>query len=162
MELVGRRRVIGRALARILDRQAGRDDQHLAQAAVALGLEHHAGEAGVDRQPGQLPPDGGQPLALVAGARLERAQLEQQVDAVGDGPPIGWVEERERSDVAESDVRHLQDDRGQVRAEDLGVGELGPGVEVVLGVEPDADAVGHPAAPPGPLVGRCLRDPLDG
>ena len=57
--------------------------------------------------------------------------------------------------------RHLQDDRGQVGAQDLRVGELGPGLEVLLRVQPDGDAVGHAAAAAGALVGRGLGDPLD-
>ena len=51
----GRRpRRVGGPLARVLDGQRRRDDQHLAEAAVPVGLEHHPAEARVDRQPGQL------------------------------------------------------------------------------------------------------------
>ena len=42
-----------RTLARILDRQRGGDDEHLAHAAVAVGLEHHPAEPRVDRQAGE-------------------------------------------------------------------------------------------------------------
>ncbi len=59
------------------------------------------------------------------------------------------------------EARHRQDDGGEVGAQDLRVGELGTAVEVVLGVEPDRDAVGDPAAAAGPLVGRRLAHRLD-
>jgi hypothetical protein len=72
------------------------------------------------------------------------------------------VHEGERLDVAQPERRHLQDDRGQVGAEDLRLGERGPGVVVVLAVEADADSGRHPPAPPGPLVGGRLADRLDG
>ena len=47
--------------------------------------------------------------------------------------------------------------RGQVGAQDLRVGELRPGDEVVLGVEPDADAVGGAAAAALALVGQACE-----
>jgi hypothetical protein len=64
------------------------------------------------------------------------------------GPGVGRVDEGERLDVAEAQGRHLQDDRGQVGAQDLGLGERRAGGVVVLVVEADADARRHPAAPP--------------
>ena len=94
--------------------------------------------------------------------RVDGAELLEQQDAVLDGPGVGRLDEREGRDVPEAEGRHLEDDRGQVGAEDLGLGELGPPREVLLGVEPDAGAGGDPAAAPGPLVRRCLRDGLDG
>ena len=130
----------GRALPRVLDRQGGGDDQHLGDAAVAVGLEHHAAEAGVDRQPGEPPADRREPTGRRSPPPVEGAELLEQGDAVVDAAGVGRVDEREGGDVAEADGRHLEDDRRQVGAQDLGLGELGPGVEVVLGVEADADA----------------------
>ena len=63
VQLVGGRHVVGGSLAGILDGQAGGDDQHLPHAAVALGLQHRAPEAGVDGQAGQAPADGGETQA---------------------------------------------------------------------------------------------------
>ncbi len=170
VELIGGRRVVGRTLPGILDGQARGDDQHLAQATVAIGLEHHAGEARIDGQPGQTPADRGQPEAAprhrrppaLAVVRRQGAELVQQPHPVGHRPRIGRVHEREGVDVAQVDGRHGQDDRRQVGAGDLGIGEIGAGLEVLLGVEADADPVGHPATPARPLVGRRLRDRLDG
>ena len=93
--------------------------------------------------------------------RADRAELLEQQVAVADGRRVRRLDEREGGDVAEPDRRHLQDDRRQVGAQDLRLGELRAGGEVVLAVEADADARGDTAAPPGALVGRRLRHRLD-
>ena len=101
------------------------------------------------------------PISVRACRSLQRAQLVEQGDAVGDRAPVRRVEERERADVAEPERGHLQDHRGQVGPLDLRLGEPGPGLEVLLGVEPDADAVGGTPAAALALVGAGLRDRLD-
>ena len=70
--VVGRLLRVGGPLARILDGQRRRDDQHLADAAVPVGLEDHPADARVHRQPGQLAPQTGD------AAILERVQLGEQ------------------------------------------------------------------------------------
>ena len=82
--------------------------------------------------------------------------------AVGDGAGVGRLDEREGRHVTESERGHLEDDRRQVGPQDLRLGERGPAVEVLLGVEADAGAGCDAAAAAGPLVGRRLRDRLDG
>ncbi len=146
---------VRRSLARVLDRQCGGDHEHLVHAAEAIGLEQHPADARVDGQLREPAPDVSEPLGV------ERAQLLQQLHPVANLPPVGRVQERKFGDVAESQRGHLQDDRGQVGAQDLRVGELRPGEEVVLGVQPDADAVGDPAASPLALVGAGLAHRLD-
>ena len=64
-------------------------------------------------------------------------------------------------DLPEAQGGHLQDHRGEVGAQDLGVGELRAVEEVLLVVEADRDAVTDPAAAPSSLVRRRLRDRLD-
>ena len=64
--------------------------------------------------------------------RLQRAELVQQRDAVADLAAVGRVEEGEVLDVAEAERGHLQDHRGEARAQDLGVGEARALVEVLL------------------------------
>ena len=91
----------------------------------------------------------------------QRAQLLEQLDAGAHVALVGRVDEREPADVAEAQRRHLEDHAGQVGAEDLRVGELRSGEVVLLGVQPDRDAVGHASAASGPLVGRGLADRLD-
>ena len=142
-------------LARVLDGQRGRDHDDLVEAAVAVGLQHHAGQPRVDRQLRELAAD------LRKALVLQGAQLMQQRHAVGDVALLGRVEEREVGDLAQLQRGHLQDDAGQVGAQDLRVGELRPVFEVLLVVEADADAVRRTAAAALALVGRRLRDGLD-
>src|ERR671937_700448 len=68
---------------------------------------------------------------------------------------------RSASSTAQPERGHLEDHRGEARAQDLGVGEARALVVVLLAVEADADAVrGAPAAALA-LVGRRLGDALD-
>jgi hypothetical protein len=134
MHLVGRLAAVGRALARVLDRQRGGDDDDLVGAVEAVGLEHHAAQPRVDGQPREPAPELAQPPAVVEGPEL----LEEQ-HAVADLAAVGRVHEREVLDVAQAQRRHLQQDRGEVRAQDLGIGEARALEEVVLAVEPHAD-----------------------
>src|SRR5207244_1225743 len=68
---------------------------------------------------------------------------------------------REGLDPAQPERRHLQDQRGEARAQDLGVGEARALAEIVLAVEADADAVRRAPAAALALVGGGLRDRLD-
>ena len=165
--LVGGRTLLGGALPGVLHRQRRGDHQHLAQATGAVRLHEHAAQPRIHRQGGQRSPHLGQ---LPATGRVRRAlvpepqgaELLQQPQPVLHRARVGRLHEREGQQVTQLKGDHLQDHRGQVGTQDLRLGELRAGVEVVLGVEPDADAVGHPAAAPGPLVGAGLRDLLDG
>ena len=65
------------------------------------------------------------------------------------------------STVPEAERLHSQDHAGQRRAQDFRVGEARPVGEILLVVEPDADAVADPPAAPGALVGCGLADRLD-
>ena len=130
---------------------------------LRLGLEHHPAQPRVDRQ---LRPAGGRAAVSRGRPSLRRRRRIAPSSCSRATPsltaaPVGRLDERERGDVAEVERGHLQDDRGEVGAQDLRVGELRPGLEVVLGVEPDADAVGRAAAAALALVGRGLRDRLD-
>ena len=98
----------------------------------------------------------------VLGERLERCEFVEQVDAVGDAARIGRLDEGERRNVAEAERCHLQDDRRQVGAQDLRLGERGSLREILLAVETNADARCHTAASARSLVGRRLRHSLDG
>ena len=98
----------------------------------------------------------GEPDVVADRPVLDGAELLEEQDAVLDGAVVGRLDEREAGDVAEAERRHLEDDRRQVRAQDLRLGELRAGVEVVLGVEADAGAgrrrgrSGRPAGRPTP------------
>ena len=142
VRLVGLRALLDRTLARVDDRERSGDHDHLLRAAGPPRLEHHPAEARIDRQLRELAAQRRQPAA-----RVERGQLLQEKDPVAHLAAVGRVQEREGLDVAEADRRHLQDHRGEARAQDLRVGVARALGEVLLAVEPDADAVGlAPAA----------------
>ena len=70
----------------------------------------------------------------------------------------GGLEEGEVGDVAELPVEHREDGAGEGGAADLGVGLRGAAREVLLGVEPDADAGADAPAAPLALLGARLGD----
>ncbi len=156
VRLVGLRALLDRTLARVDDRERSSDHDHLLRAAGPSRLEHHPAEARIDRQLRELAAQRREPAA-----RVERRQLLQEPDAVADLAAVGRVQEREGLDVAEADRRHLQDHRGEAGAQDLRVGVARALGEVLLAVEPDADAVGLAPAAARALVGGGLGDRLD-
>ncbi len=161
MRLVGRLLAVGRALARIGDRQARHDHQHFAQAPERVRGQHHPGQPRVQWELRQRAADRRQPATRVGRVGPEGAQFLQQPHAVGHGPGVRPFDEREVGHLAQPERRHLQDHRREPGPEDLRVGERGPGEIVVLAVEPDADAVRDTPAPPCALVGGRLGDRLD-
>ena len=166
MQLVGAGPVLDRPLARVLDRQGRGDHQHLAQAALTVGLQDHPRQPRVDRQPGELAADPREleprPVpATAVGGPGQRTELLQQLYAGAHGPLVGRVDEREPLDLAQPERGHLQDHAGQRGAQDLRLGELRAGLEVLLAVEPDRDAGLDPSAPPRALLRRGLADRLD-
>ena len=119
-------------------------------------LEDHPADARIERQARELAADRRQRVLAVG-----RAELVEELVAVGDRPLGRRLEEREVLDAAEVERLHAQDHAGERRADDLRVGELRPRREVGLVVEADADAVGDAAAAAGALVRRRLADRLD-
>ena len=124
--------------------------------AAAARLQDHPADAWVQRQARQLAADIGQLVGVV-----DRAQFIQQLITVGDGAALRRLQERKLLDVAQVQRLHPQDHAGQRRAQDFRIGEARTALEILLVVEPDADAVRHPAASPGALIRRRLADRLD-
>src|SRR5262249_44613566 len=137
------------------------DHQHLAGAAELAGVQDHPAQARVDREAGELAADLGELRYALVARLLHSVELFEQAYAVDDVARLRRVDGRGARHLAEVQVGHAEDDRSQVGAQDLGIGELWPGLEVRFGVEPDADAVAGAAAPAFALVGRRLRDRLD-
>ena len=158
VQLVGVRAVLLGPLPRVLQRQCGRDDDHLADAAQPFGLDDHPGQPRVDREPGEPTSDLGEPHRAGRGRPSSSSSWTPDWTLRLSGGSTNG----KRRDVAEAEAGHLQDDAGQVGAQDLRLGELGTALEVLLGVEPDRDAGLEPAAAAGPLVGGGLADRLDG
>ena len=128
----------------------------LAQRALVAPAEDHAAEARIDRQPAEL-------LAESASAAVvvERAELLEHAIALVDRALLRRIEEREALDVAEAERLHAQDHAGEADALDLRIGVRGPRREVLLLVEPEADAARGAAAAALALIGARLRDRLD-
>ena len=164
--LVGLRLLLHGTLTDVLDAQRGDDHRDLFEDAALVGGDQHPGQAGVGGDPRHVAPGlrqrtGGRGRRGAVIARGEGSQFLEQLDAVTDGLLVRRLEEGELGDVAEPQGRHGEDDAGQVCTQDLRVGELGPGLEVLLGVQADRDTVGGAAAPARPLAGGGLADLLD-
>lgn len=118
---------IARPFPRVRDAQRRGQNQHLPHASFGLGLQDHPAQPWVDRQPGKAAAELGDRAPAV-----ERAELDQQLDAVADAAPVRRIEERELFDIADLQRRHLQQHGGEVRPQDLGLGVARPGREVLL------------------------------
>ena len=101
------------------------------------------------------------PSAVSSRCGAERAELLEHAVALVDRARVRRVEEGEVLDVAEAERLHPEDDAGEARPLDLGIGERRPRGEARLLVEAEADAVADAAAAPLALVGARLRDGLD-
>jgi len=156
MRLVGLLLGLQGAVAHILNTQSAGDHQHLVQRLAVACLQDHAAHARVERQARQLHAHGRELVGLV-----HRAQLAQQLVAVGDRAARGRLDEGELHHVTQVQRLHAQNDARERAAQNFRIGEARAGVEVRLVVQADADAVGHPAATAGALVGRRLADGLD-
>ena len=153
---------VERPLARILDAEAGGDHQHLPQASFGPRLQDHAAHGGVHRQPGEFVSDRREVVAGVAGLGPgNRPQFLQQLVARAHRLGRRGVDEGESLDVAKAKDLHAQDDVGEIGALDFGLGETRALQVVLLGIEADANALGHAAATALALVGAALRDRLD-
>ena len=132
------------------------DDQHLVQRLAAARFQNHAAHARIQRQTRQFLAQGREFVGLVHGAEF----IEQLV-AVGYGASRGPLDKRKVFHHAQAQRLHAQNYPGQRGAQDFGVGKTVAPVKVFLLVQANANAVGHPAAAPGALVGRALTDGFD-
>ena len=157
VQLIGSLLVLGWAFPHVWHRQPGNDHLHLAKRPLARSLDEHPTEPGVDGHPRQEASRAGEPHPFVAATRLDRTQFLQHSKSVADLGGDRGLHERKTLDLTESGLGHLEDDGGQVGAQDLRFGELGTGGEVLLTVEPDRDPRAEPAAAARPLIGAGLR-----
>ena len=99
--------------------------------------------------------------ALLRLAGRERADLDEEGHAVAHRPAIRGVQEREVLDGAQAQGRHLQDDAGQRRAQDLRFRETRAREVVGLGEQADCHTLRDSAASARALVRAGLADRLD-
>jgi len=149
MAFVGGRRALERALARILHRERRGDDQQLLEAAFGARRDQHAADARVERQPGEFAAELRKLVAFIDGT-----ELREQCIAVGDCARRRRIEEGKLLDVAQAEALCPQDYRREGRAQQLRIWECRTLLEVLFGIQANADALRNASAAPGALV-RC-------
>ena len=166
MLLVGGLLLLHGPLAGILDTEARGDHHHLAQTAGLRRRDHHLRQTWIKGNTRELTTGFGQLqlgfLLAGTGQLSDRLQLFQESQTILDMTRLRWLDEGEGLHVAKAECQHLQDDGGQVGAQDLGVGKGRTVVEILHRVEANTDTVRHPAATPFTLVGAGLGNRLDG
>ncbi len=145
----------GRPLAGIGDGQRRSHHQDLAHARLGFGSQDHPPQPWVDGQTCQAPTEVGDLAVLV-----ERPEFLQQLHAIADTAPVRGVQERKLLHVAQFQRCHLQQHRGKIRPQDLGISEARTTRVVIFGVQPNAHTGRNATAPAGPLRSRGLRDRL--
>ena len=149
------------AFSHVRNGQRGDDDEDFPQTSPSGSLQDHASHTRVDGDLGELMTDPGESWGVVV-ARTQRSELVEKSQTIIDLGTIRGLHEGKVVDRPQTRLGHLQDDRSKVGAQDLRLGELGTGLEVLLGVQPDADSRSDTATPSGALVGTGLADGLDG
>ena len=133
---------------RILDRQKRRDHEHLGQAGLVGAGPQDAREARIHGQARHAPAERSD-LPRV----IDRIEIAQQPIAILDELRIGRIGEGEILDGAEAELRHPQNDAGEIRAQDLRIGESRSTLEVGLVVETNAQTGRNAPAASFALVG---------
>ena len=153
---VGGLPVLGRPFPWIGERHRGGDHEKVVETTQFVSGDEHPGDPGIDRDPRHRPADRGQSRGPALARDGDGAEFGENTHTVADRAVVGRLDERELGDLTQFQRGHLEDDRREVGAQDLRVGEGRPGVEVVLAVETDADARGDTTASTGPLPGTGL------
>ena len=144
---------IHRTLARILNGERGRDNHRLTHAAMFLRFQHHTRQTWVDRQLRELATERRQFIGAGLFIRGDRAQFFEQTHAILDIAFIRCFDKRERSDIAQPQRGHLQNNRGQVGTQNLRIGKLRAREEIVFGIETNTDPFGHTTTAAFTLIG---------
>ena len=140
-----------RTLAGILNTQSGGNDQQFSSGMFVLRLEQHASERGINGQPRQILPEWREGAQFV-----QRPEFLKQRVPIGDGSRRRRLDKWKRLNVAQVERLHAQDDFREIGALDFRLREQRPGLEILLRVEPDANASLHPARAAFALVGAAL------
>ena len=152
MLLTGLLTLVLGALSRVLHRHGRRDDDDLAQTARLCPFDDHPPKPRVDRKPGEVTTNVGEPAFGLGMVWVDGVELLEQCNTISNVAQLGRLDERKPFHVAQTERRHLQNHRREVRARYLRFGELRTGVEVLLRVEPDGDAIGHTSATAAALI----------
>ena len=136
MLLVGGLLFLHGPLAGILNAEGGGDHHHLAQATGLRRTDHHLRQTRIKGDTRELATGLGQlqlGFAIARGGQLaHRLQLFQEGQTVLDMARLRRLDERESLHITKAERQHLQDDGGQVGAQDLGVGKGRTAIEILL------------------------------
>ena len=162
VRLVGLLLLVDRPPPRVVAAHGGDERDRGGKRRESGGREEHAREARLDGDARELSAglrqrDG----AVFVRAARDRAELEELAEPGVDHGGTRRVDEGEALDRAEAQVEHREDDAGERGAEHLGRRVGVAAVEVLLGVEADADAGAETSAPSRALARGCLRDGFD-
>jgi hypothetical protein len=142
------RQLVGRAAEHVALLEQGGQQAGRPPLVAGRCVDHHPGQARVQRQLDHGPaPLGGTP------AGIERAQLPQKRPPLLQRALGGRIEKGQVGGVHAPD-RQLQGQPGQVDGQDLRLRKGPAGGVVDLGPQPVGGAGRHPSRPPGALVGR--------
>ncbi len=126
-------------LTRVLNRERGSDNHRLTHAAMFLRFQHHSRQTRIDWQLRELATERRQFIGAGLFISGDRAQLFEQTHAILDIAFIRRFYKRERSDIAQPQRGHLQNNRGQVGTQNLRIGKLRAREEIVFGIKTNAD-----------------------
>ena len=83
---------------------------------------------------------------------LHRPDLLEDTIGLGDTLRLGRIDEGELERIAEPEMLHLQDDAGEIRSQNLGIGEVGTLHKILFRKKPDTHPFADAAAPSAPLA----------
>ena len=155
--LVGLGFLVGWAVAWVRHAQCCHDHRHFGQAALFGGRQQHATQPRIHRQCGESVP---QRCERVVGR--ERAQLLQRALAIADIATVRRLHKGKAFNITQTQRMHLQDHCGQIGALYFRISEGRSACKVVFAIQAYGDARANTAATPRALIGRSLRDLLDG
>ena len=147
---------VDRPAARVVARHGRDNRKDERQDGVFARRDQHAREARLQRDARELAPDVGEPVAA-----LDRAELQELLQAFAHHHGLGRIDEGEVVDRAEAQVEHREDDARERGAQDFGRGVGLARAEVLFGIEADARAGAEASAAARALARRGLRDRLD-
>ena len=59
------------------------------------------------------------------GISTDRPQFSEQSKTVANHFSLGWIDKRELANIAQTELQHAQNNRGEVRAKNFRIGKLG-------------------------------------
>ncbi len=144
------------ALTRVLNAQARGDDEQLASGVLRLGLDQHAPERGINREPGQIASHRSQIVPLIQGTQL----LEQPVSTL-DRCRCGWIQERKRFNLTQPPGFHAKNHLRKVRPLYFRLGKGRTPQKILFREKPDANTVPDTSAAAFALIRAALGNRFD-